>query len=272
MSTNQTYHYADHELIHIGYRPPMLSNELNPRGRIELAVELQMSVVEPQSFEFESMQDAEEMRCAADESGVRIPSMGSELLPTGSPLPDKLNNAIDAVVELARILGCGYIFSRVSPPGEGVAQQEAWNNLQRNARFVSDKLAEHGIVLAVEADPPCFIHTLERFERAIALIDHPNCRPNFDPTNLYVCGSDPLDALASLGSAVTSGHIKDGFYRSPKENGEVPIGTGEIDYRAIFTELINAGRQVNLFLEHCASADEVRDGAAHISSVMKGFA
>ena len=256
--------------IPVGYRTPGLSDELDPRGKMELAVELGMDVVEPQlnPRELADLDYARRLRAAADEHGVAMPSMGCEL-PLIDPRPERsLADIVAGAVEFAGVLGVNYLFARVMLSERFPGQQEAWGLLAQNGRQTAEALADHGIRLALEADPPCFVHTLERLERALDVINHENCYPNFDPTNLYTVGSDPLAAIARFGTRIVSGHIKDGFFRGPDDHGEAAVGDGEMDYCAVFESMMKAGIAANMFIEHCRSSEQVRLAASHIRTVL----
>jgi len=263
---------GDGKAIRIGYRTPGLGRTHTPRQRVELAVELGMEVIEPQlrDTEFPDLQAAKDMRAAADELGVSIPSMGigPEVPLTDAAALKELPGHIERAIEYARTLGATWVFARAMKPSEDVPQEETWGVVEESCRTISDMLGQAGIRFAIEADPPCFIHTLERLAWALDRIDHPNCYPNFDPTNLYVTGSNPLDAFDMFGERIISGHIKDGLFRIG-ERIEKPVGTGEVPYPAIFTELVRRGLGVNMHIEHVSEADEVRAAAAYIRGVLE---
>ena len=119
--------------------------------------------------------------------------------------------------------------------------------------------------------PGGFCDRNETLDQAIELIGHPNCYPNYDPTNLYVVGSDPLRAFDVFGARIASGHIKDGLFRIGQRI-EKPVGEGEVDYAAIFTEMMRRGLSVNMHIEHCNTEDAVRAAARHIRGVLDGLA
>ena len=52
-------------------------------------------------------------------------------------------------------------------------------------------------------------------------MDHPNLYVNFDPTNYYLVGSDPLRVIERLSKRMINGHIKDGVYKSDREKKHV---------------------------------------------------
>jgi sugar phosphate isomerase/epimerase len=83
-----------------------------------------------------------------------------------------------------------------------------------------------------------------------------------------VVGSDPLQAIDIFGTSLTSGHIKDGYFKGPKKHGEMPIGSGELDYVAIFKRICEHKIHINMYLEHCSTPEEVQNGAGFIKGVL----
>jgi sugar phosphate isomerase/epimerase len=134
-----------------------------------------------------------------------------------------------------------------------------------NLRRCADAAQHAGITLGLE--PEWFLGSAERVERVIRFVNHPNLRPNFDPTNLYLYGSDPVAAFDRFAPSILSGHIKDGVRRGEKR-WEVDVGKGELDYPALFQRILDRGRGINLFIEHCNSSQAVRAAAAHIKKVV----
>ena len=63
--------------IAIGYRSPQLSDELDAAGKMALAHELGMSVIEPQcnKREITDLDSAKELGQAARDAGIGIPSL-----------------------------------------------------------------------------------------------------------------------------------------------------------------------------------------------------
>ena len=93
-------------------------------------------------------------------------------------------------------------------------------------------------------------------------LKRPNVGVNFDPANmiLYAKG-DPIAALRMLGPWIRSLHIKDA--RRTKVPGtwgeEVPVGTGEVNWRAFFATLRELNYQGNFVIEREAGNQRVAD-------------
>lgn len=255
--------------IRIGYRTPGIKS-MSVVEKIELAHELGMEVVEPNigAREFPTLEEAKQMREAGDRLGVAMPSLSGPMhLCNPEVIETQLENLGGHGIELCKTLGANYVFGRVMNPPEGIPQQESWDLMVVNTRRVADILGAADIKFAIEADPPCFIHTLERFRKCLEEINHPNCYPNYDPTNIYVVGSDPMEVFDIFGTRIVSAHIKDGVYQTNRKE-ETPVGEGEVDYPTIFREILKRKYSMNMFIEHCKEADQVRAAAAHVDKVL----
>jgi len=124
--------------------------------------------------------------------------------------------------------------------------------------------AERGVTLILENhykddfwEYPEFAQKMDVFARLVDSIHHPNFGVNYDPSNTYLAGEDPLDLLRLVSHRVVTMHASDRYlidgtledlrkeetgvtgYAARLRHGE--IGKGLNDYDAIFTELRRAG-------------------------------
>ena len=104
---------------------------------------------------------------------------------------------------------------------------------------------------------PEFAQKSDVFCELVERIQHPNFGVNYDPSNTYLAGEDPLDLLRRVSRRVVTMHASDRFlkegtledlrreeggamgYAKRLSHGE--IGKGLNDYDAIFTELKRVG-------------------------------
>ena len=123
---------------------------------------------------------------------------------------------------------------------------------------------ERGITLILENhykddfwEFPEFAQKMEVFGKLVDSIHHPNFGVNYDPSNTYLAGEDPLDLLRMVATRVVTMHASDRFllegtiedlrkeeggaagYAKRLSHGE--IGKGLNDYDAIFTILKGVG-------------------------------
>lgn len=124
--------------------------------------------------------------------------------------------------------------------------------------------AERGITLILENhykddfwDYPEFAQKMDVYCALVDRVQHPNFGVNYDPSNAYLAGDDPLELLRRVSSRVVSMHASDRYlsegtledlrkeeggaqgYAKRLRHGE--IGKGLNDYDAIFTELKRVG-------------------------------
>ncbi|QDT03284.1 Inosose dehydratase [Rubripirellula lacrimiformis] len=123
---------------------------------------------------------------------------------------------------------------------------------------------ERGITLIIENhykddfwEYPEFAQKMDVFCQLVAAIDHPNFGVNYDPSNTYIAGEDPLELLRRVSERVVTMHASDRYLTEGtiedlrrEEGGSVgyarrlshgEIGKGLNDYDAIFTELTRVG-------------------------------
>lgn len=104
---------------------------------------------------------------------------------------------------------------------------------------------------------PEFAQAMDVFCMLVEQIDHPNFGVNYDPSNTYLAGEDPLELLRRVSDRVVTMHASDRYllegtledlrreeggvegYAKRLAHGE--IGQGLNDYDAIFSELKRVG-------------------------------
>ncbi|WP_273566833.1 sugar phosphate isomerase/epimerase family protein [Maribacter halichondriae] len=126
------------------------------------------------------------------------------------------------------------------------------------------KAEELGITLILENhykddfwEYPEFAQKMEVFCQLVNRIDHPNFGVNYDPSNTFLAGEDPLELLYRISDRVVTMHASDRYliegtiedlrneesgsvgYAKRLSHGE--IGKGLNDYDAIFKELKRVG-------------------------------
>jgi sugar phosphate isomerase/epimerase len=120
--------------------------------------------------------------------------------------------------------------------------------------------AERGITLILENHYkddfwiyPEFAQKMELFCQLVNSIDHPNFGVNYDPSNTFLAGEEPLELLYKISHRVVTMHASDRYLKygtiedlRNEEGGAVgyakrlshgEIGKGLNDYDAIFAEL-----------------------------------
>ncbi|WP_158860573.1 sugar phosphate isomerase/epimerase family protein [Lunatibacter salilacus] len=123
---------------------------------------------------------------------------------------------------------------------------------------------ERGITLILENhykddfwEYPEFAQKMDVFCQLVDSIDHPNFGVNYDPSNTFLAGEDPLELLKKVSHRVVTMHASDRYLKygtiedlRNEEGGAVgyakrlshgEIGKGMNDYDAIFSELKRVG-------------------------------
>jgi len=110
------------------------------------------------------------------------------------------------------------------------------DNMQRAA----DIAGEVGVVICLETHGG-MTGTVERCLQTMAQINHPNVGIGFDPANIiYYEGADPLADLDELLPFIGHVHAKD-CVTTDGRTGFVTVGTGELPWRRVLTQLDEGG-------------------------------
>jgi sugar phosphate isomerase/epimerase len=152
---------------------------------------------------------------------------------------------------------------------------------------------ERGITLILENhykddfwEYPEFAQKMDVFCDLVNAIDHPNFGVNYDPSNAYIAGDDPLELLRRVVSRVVTMHASDRYliegtledlrreeggaagYAKRLRHGE--IGKGLNDYDAIFTQLRQAGFDSWISIEDGVEGiDQLRRSAQFLRAKVK---
>ena len=112
-------------------------------------------------------------------------------------------------------------------------------------------------------------------KRAIQDVNRPNLGVGLDTANLILYGkANPVDAVEIIGPHVKSVHAKDGKWPTdPMKLGEeVLIGTGRVDFLAVFTRLHQLGYTGAITIEREISGprqiEDVRKEKVYLEGVL----
>lgn len=167
-------------------------------------------------------------------------------------------------IQMASVLGAGYC--RVLS-----GQRRPELSIDEGVRLAAECILEclpyaqeRGITLILENhykddfwEYPEFAQKMEVFCQLVSRIDHPNFGVNYDPSNTFLAGEDPLELLFRVSDRVVTMHASDRYLIEgtiedlrKEENGALgyakrlrhgEIGKGLNDYDAIFKELKSVG-------------------------------
>jgi sugar phosphate isomerase/epimerase len=150
------------------------------------------------------------------------------------------------------------------------------------ARYLIDSVRPKRTKFSLEQVPWLVTGTPQDYLRLIKAVDRPQFGAHIDAANMIVSPGHYFDTPGMLregfdllGPYVVSAHAKDivmqgGPGRISLHMDEVPVGEGNLDYRAYLRELDALGRDVPLMIEHYtdpeydSSRDHIRSVAAQI--------
>ena len=167
-------------------------------------------------------------------------------------------------IEMAHVLGATYcrVLSGQRRPGLTIDQgiELAADSINACLPYAEDR----GITLIIENhykddfwEYPEFAQKMEVFCQLVDRINSPNFGVNYDPSNTYLAGEDPLELLKRVSHRVVTMHASDRYLKEGtledlrrEESGPTgyarrlshgEIGKGLNDYDAIFGELKRVG-------------------------------
>lgn len=164
---------------------------------------------------------------------------------------------VQANAELAQQLGLRLVTFHAGflPHDESDPEFE---QLQHRIRLVADVFAAKNIDLAFETGQES-ADTLKIFLEKLGRV---NAGVNFDPANMVLYDKgNPIEALRTLASWVKQCHIKDANRTKTPGNwgDEVPVGTGEVDWKKFFSVLKDIGFVGDCCIEREAGNQRVTD-------------
>lgn len=154
--------------------------------------------------------------------------------------------------------------------------------------------ADHGVTLILENhykdnywDHPEFAQSTEMFCALVSRINSPHFGVNYDPSNAYLAGEDPLDLLERVKHRVVTMHASDRYliegtladlkdeenqrgYASRLRHGV--IGKGLNDYNAIFGTLRDVGFDGWISIEDGVDGlEQLRESVAFLKQKLQEF-
>lgn len=132
-----------------------------------------------------------------------------------------------------------------------------WNSI--------DSLAgAYGIKVAIHEHWRGVSHYWDTDTTLMAIKDHPNFYVCADLGHWPKSGVNPLDAVKKLSGHIIGIHLKDiAAYNDPKLR-DVPVGTGVVDFPAIFAELKKQGFNGHIYIER-----DAEDQPSNLPSVIQ---
>ena len=164
---------------------------------------------------------------------------------------------ISACAAIAKKMGLKLVTFHAGflPPNES---HPTFGKMLQRLDVVADIFMVQNILLGLETGQ----ETAPELAGLLHKLNHPNIGVNFDPANMIMYDKgDPVKALHILAPWIRQVHIKDA--RRTKVPGtwgeEVPVGTGEVDWRGFFSTFKHVVFNVNLAIEREYGTNRIAD-------------
>lgn len=164
---------------------------------------------------------------------------------------------ISACAAIAKKMGLKLVTFHAGflPPNES---HPTFGKMLQRLDVVADIFMVQNILLGLETGQ----ETAPELAALLHKLNHPNIGVNFDPANMILYDKgDPVKALHILAPWIRQVHINDARRtRTPGTWGqEVPVGTGEVDWRGFFSTFKHVVFNVNLAIEREHGSNRVGD-------------
>jgi sugar phosphate isomerase/epimerase len=111
--------------------------------------------------------------------------------------------------------------------------------------FALDEAQKAGVLLALENEPPCFVHKMDDIKHIFDGTEHPALKLWFDVANFYKVGDKvSREDLECLSGAIRYFHLKD----FDVNGNYVPLGKGIINYERILEDIKSIFDDANIYL------------------------
>ena len=260
---------------------------------------IQLYVVEGEN-KYDTFDDAkvERVRKLLDQYGLVISAVCGDFGGHGFERADENAwkiPASKAVADLAVRLGTKVVTTHIGVVPESAedtnkcdTECEAYKNMLSACREIGEYAASVGVTFAIETGP-------EPAARLKAFLDDVNSKGfgvNMDPANLVMCtGTDPVEAVYTLGSYIVHTHAKDGImlqrgnpeyiygvvHPVPQEFAgiqyfeEVPLGTGGVHFPTYLQALDEIGYTGFLTIERECGENprgDIQTAIDHLTGIM----
>jgi sugar phosphate isomerase/epimerase len=180
---------------------------------------------------------------------------------TGGVVPDATWEEnwrnLQADAEMAQKLGIKLVTFHAGfmPPN---SSDRGFQKMLQRITLIAELFAGKGLELGFETGQ----ETAETLRTFLQQLAQPNVGVNFDPANILLYDNgDPIADLRMLGPWLKQCHIKDAVKtKKPGTWGaEVPVGTGQVDWRAFFQTIGMLRFQGNFAIEREAGEQRVAD-------------
>ena len=253
----------------------MLPEKLSVADRFKLARDSGFEVIQAPTTP--DAKQADEIKAAADGSGVRVDSvmnMAHWKYPLSSADPAVVEKSMEGMrtsLHNAKLWGCDAVLLVPAVVNPQTSYKDAWTRSQKQIRRLLPLAEELKIVIAIEEVWNKFLLSPLEMRAYIEEFKHPLIRAWFDVGNVVLYGY-PQDWIHTLGGTIAKVHLKD-FKRSENGYAWVNLGEGDIDWPAVRQAFADVGYHGTAIaeLEHGDEA-YLRDVSKRIDRLLLGRA
>jgi L-ribulose-5-phosphate 3-epimerase len=251
----------------------MLPEKLSVADRFKLARDTGFEVIQAPTTP--NPEQADEIKAAADSSGVRVDSvmnMAHWKYPLSSADPAVVETSMEGMrtsLRNAKLWRCDSVLLVPAVVNPQTAYKDAWTRSQKQIRALLPLAEELKIVIAIEEVWNKFLLSPLEMLTYINEFKHPLVRAWFDVGNVVLYGY-PQDWIHTLGSTIFKVHLKD-FKRSENGYAWVNLGDGDIDWPAVRQAFADVGYHGSAIAE-LQPGDEayLRDVSKRIDRLLLG--
>ena len=251
----------------------MLPEKLSMADRFKLARDTGFEVIQAPTTP--DARQADEIKAAADASGVRVDSvmnMAHWKYPLSSGDPAVVATSLEGMrtsLHNAKLWGCDAVLLVPAVVNPQTSYKDAWTRSQTQVRALLPLAQELNVVIAIEEVWNKFLLSPLEMNTYISEFNSPFVRAWFDVGNVVLYGY-PQDWIRTLGPSIYKVHLKD-FKRSKDGYAWVNLGDGDIDWPAVRQAFIAVGYHGSAIAE-LEAGDEpyLRDVSKRIDRLLLG--
>jgi len=229
----------------------MLPEKLSMADRFKLARDTGFEVIQAPTTP--DQRQAEEIKAAADSSGVRVDSvmnMAHWKYPLSSADPAVVATSLEGMrtsLHNAKLWGCDAVLLVPAVVDPQTSYRDAWTRSQTQIRALLPLAQELNVVIAIEEVWNKFLLSPLEMNTYISEFKSPLVRAWFDVGNVVLYGY-PQDWIRTLGPSIYKVHLKD-FKRSKDSFAWVNLGDGDVDWPAVRQALVDVGYHGSVIAE-----------------------
>jgi sugar phosphate isomerase/epimerase len=158
----------------------------------------------------------------------------------------RIRHTLDSL-KIAKQIGCPNISIPPGGPLNGLGRREALNLFHQGLAQVVSLAEELDIMILVEPEPDLMIENSGQFREFIKDVRSKSIGLNFDIGHFFCVGEDPRQAFEELFQWVGHVHLED--IAPSREHNHLIAGRGAIEFKKVFTSMVQLGYQGDISLE-----------------------